>query len=310
MFSMYISITKGQRSSFKTFLSGGNKEITISQEFLKDQLKCFRLYHCFNEADDHTMCNTIEKAEIFKTKEINCNPWGLTLTGNDMECMSLFLTSSFNKEWEWLYLDDCHIQDKEFNCLYQGLQHGKDITINNLSLGYNLLTMQSSSLISKFTVRHKVKTLKITGNHTVGEDQRLYSMLIDPSNTLMKLIMSYTKLSSKAATALFIALQDNKKLKQLMIQGNDITDRACDAITTTLQRNSCLVRLSMWRNPLTSEGMKNIVQCLMVNNTLQLLELPKCPQDIQKNIAYLQEVINKNRESQEHQVKLDIHFSY
>ena len=308
VFSMYISITKGQRSSFKTFLSGENKEITISQEFLKDQLKCFRLYHCFNEADDHTMCNTIEQAKIFETKEIN--PWGLTLTGNDMECMSLFLTSSFNKEWEWLYLDDCHIQDKEFNFLYQGLQHSEDITINNLSLGYNLLTMQSSSLISKFTVKHKVKMLKITGNYTVGEDQRLYSMLTDPFNTLIKLIMSYTKLSSKAATALFEALKDNKKLKVLMIQGNDITDRACDAITTALQRNSCLIRLSMWRNPLTSEAMINIVQCLTDNSMLQLLELPKCPQDIQKNIAYLQEVINKDRESQEHQVKLDIRFSY
>ena len=311
VFSMYILITKGQRPSFKIFLSGGNKEITISQEFLKDQLKCFRLYRCFNEADDHRMCNTIEQAEIFEGKEINCNPWGLTLTGNDMECMSLFLTSSFNKEWEWLYLDDCNIQDKEFNFLYQGLQHSEDVIINNLSLGYNLLTMQSSSLISKFTVKHKVKMLKITGNHTIGEDQRLYSMLIDPSTTLMKLIMSYIKLSSKAATALFIALKDNKKLKQLMIQGNDITDRACDAITTALQRNNCLVRLSMWRNPLTSEAMKNIVQCLMLNNTLQLLELPKCPQDIQKNITDLQEIINNNRESQELQPKkLDIHFSY
>ena len=308
MFSIYISLTKGQRSSFKTFLSGGNKAITISHKFLKDQLKCFRLYHCFNEADDHAMCNTIEQAEIFEAKDIN--PWGLTLAASDMECISLFLTSSFNKEWGWLYLDDCRIQDKEFNILYQGLRHSRDITINNLSLGYNLLTTQSSSLISKFTVKHKVKMLKITGNHTVGEDQQLYSMLTDPSNTLKKLIMPYTKLSSKAATALFNALKDNNKLKELMIQGDDITDGACDAITTALQRNSCLVTLSMWRNPLSSEAIINIVQCLKVNNTLQLLELPKCPRDIQKNITYLQEIINKKRESQECQVKLDMHFSY
>ena len=308
MFSIYISLTKGQRSSFKIFLSGGNKAITISHEFLKDQLKCFHLYRCFNEADDHAMCNTIEQAEIFEAKDIN--PWGLTLAASDMECISLFLTSSFNKEWGWLYLDDCHIQDKEFNILYQGLRHSRDITINNLSLGNNVLTTLSSSLISKFTVKHKVKMLNITGNHTVGEDQRLYSMLTDPSNTLKKLIMPYIELSSKAATALFNALKDNNKLKKLMIQGNDITDGACDAITAALQRNSCLVILSMWRNPLSSEAIINIVQCLKVNNTLQLLDLPKCPQDIQKNITYLQEIINKKRESQECQVKLDIHFSY
>ena len=52
MFSMYISLTKGQQLSFKAFLSGGNKEIAIADEFLEDQLKCFRLYQYFNEAKD------------------------------------------------------------------------------------------------------------------------------------------------------------------------------------------------------------------------------------------------------------------
>ena len=38
MFSLYISLTKGQRPCFKHFLCGGNKAITISVEFLNDQL--------------------------------------------------------------------------------------------------------------------------------------------------------------------------------------------------------------------------------------------------------------------------------
>ena len=59
MFSIYISHTKGQRPSFKRFLSGGNKAITIADKFLKDQLKCLQLYCCFNKAGDHTLCNTI-----------------------------------------------------------------------------------------------------------------------------------------------------------------------------------------------------------------------------------------------------------
>ena len=308
MFSIYLSLTKGQHPSFKTFLSGENKEISISDEFLKDQLKCFRLYHCFNEANDYAMCCTIEQAKSFEAKEISL--WGTSLTGNDMKCMSLFLSSSFNKDWEWLFLDDCHIQDRDFNILYQGLQHKRDVTITNLSLGYNLLTTQSSFLISKFTVKHKVKVLKITGNEIVGEDHQLYLMLIDPSNTLKELILAYTKLSSEAAIILFKALRDNGQLKVLKIQGNDITDNACDAITTTLQSNSCLTTLSMWRNPLSSEAMINIVSCLKVNNTLKLLGLPKCPQDIQENIRSLQGTINKERESQNCQVSLDIYFSY
>ena len=97
-----------------------------------------------------------------------------------MECISLFLTSSFNKEWKDLDLDDCHIQDKGLNILYRGLRHCSDITINRLVLSYNGLTTQSSSLISELTVKCKVKVLVITGNYTIGEDQQLYSMLTNP----------------------------------------------------------------------------------------------------------------------------------
>ena len=100
VFSIYISLTKGQRSAFKKFLSGGNKAIAIDDNFLKDELRCLRLYRCFNEAGDHTLCNTIERANIFHNREINLG--GTTLTDSDMECISLFLTSSFNKEWKVL----------------------------------------------------------------------------------------------------------------------------------------------------------------------------------------------------------------
>ena len=52
----------------------------------------------------------------------------------------------------------------------------------------------------------------------------------------------------------------------------------------------------------------NIVKCLKVNDTLQLLGLPKCPEDIQKNIRSLQEVVHKERKSRGCQVKLKIKF--
>ena len=308
MFSIYISLTKGQRSSFKKFLCGGNEAIAIADKFLKDQLKCLRLYRCFNEAGDHTLCNTIERANIFHDREIRL--LGTTLTGSDMECISLFLTSSFNKEWERLSLYDCHMQDKGLHTLYRGLRHCSDITINYLKLINNGLTTQSSSLISQLVVQYKVKELRINDNNTIGEDQQLYSMLTNPSNVLEILIMVHTKLSSTAATDLFTAVKENNKLKVLIINYNDITDDACAAITTALERNSCLVKLSMYDNPLSNEAIVNIVRCLEVNNTLQLLGLPNCPQDIEENIRSLQEVVNKKRESRGYQVKLEIKFSY
>ena len=222
VFSIYTSLTKGQRPSFKTFLSGGNKAILISHEFLKDQLKCLQLYRHFNEADDHTMCRAIEQAPIFNGQVISL--LNTTLTASNVECVSLFLTSSFNKEWHQLDLGVCHIQDKGLNILYHALCHSTDVTINDLRLDANNLTSQSASLIGEITVKCKIKDLNICVNVNIGENQQLYSMLTNPSNTLESLNMQFTMLSSKTAIVLFTALKVNDNLKELYLSHNDITD--------------------------------------------------------------------------------------
>ena len=254
------------------------------------------------------MCKIIERAEIFMSKTIDLV--GTTLTASDMECISLFLTSSFNREWERLNLHYCHIQDKGLNILYRGLRQNSNVTINQLKLISNGLTRQSSSLISEITIKCKVKMLWNSDNYTIGEDQQLFSMLTDPSNVLERLSMWGTGLSSSAAIALFTILKDNNKLKKLYIDGNAITDDALDAITTTLESNNCLVILGMYGNPLSSEAITNIVECLEVNNTLQLLGLPNFPYGIQQNIRSLKEVVIKRRESRGCLVKLEINFGH
>ena len=304
MFSIYVSLTKGQRPSFKHFLCGGNKAIAISDKFLNNQLQCLRLYRCFHEAGDDDICKTIERSVTFSGKVINLR--GNSLTASDVECITVFLTSSFHKEWVWLNLSNCYIQDHGLHILHRGLLHCRKITIDKLWLRYNGLTTQSSSLISDIVVTCEVKGLEINGNDTIGENEQLYSILSNPSTMLEELDMDNTKLSSRAAIALFTALKDNNKLKELDIAFNAITDDACAAITTALERNSCLVTLYMDNNPLTGEAIVNIVNGLKVNNTLELLWLPSCPEDIEKTISSLQEVINKNRESRGCRVKLEI----
>ena len=306
MFSIYVSLTKGQRPSFKHFLCDGNKAIAISDKFLNNRLQCLRLYRCFHEAGDVDICKTIERSVTFSDKRINLR--STSLTASDVECVTVFLTSSFHKEWVWLYLYNCYIQDHGLHILHRGLLHCRKITIDQLQLDYNGLTTQSSSLISDIVVTCEVKLLRIDGNDTIGENEQLYSILSNPSTMLEELYMMNTKLSSRAAIAVFTALKDNNKLKGLYIAYNAITDDACAAITTALERNSCLVRLSMYSNPLTGEAIVNIVNGLKVNNTLAVLWLPKCPEDIKKTISSLQEVINKNRESRGCQVKLWIDY--
>ena len=306
MFSIYVSLTKGQRPSFKHFLCGGNKSMTISDKFLNDQLQSVRLYRCFHEAGDVHICKTIEQSVKFSDKEVDLS--GTRLTASDVECVTVFLTSSFNKEWVGLNLWRCYIQDHGLHILHRGLLHCSNITIDLLELTYNGLTTQSSSLISDITVKCKVKTLVITGNDTIGDNKQLYSILSSPSTMLEELWINYTKLSTRGAIALFTALKDNNKLKWLYIDRNAITDDACDAITAGLKKNNCLVKLYMGNNSLTGEAIVNIVNSLKVNNTLVALGLPECPEDTKKTISSLQQVINKKRKSQGCQVKLEIYY--
>ena len=163
MFSIYVTLTKGQRSSFKHFLCDRNKAITISDKFLKNQLQSICLYRCFHKAGNVDICRTIEQSVTFYNKEINLS--SNSLTAIDVECVTIFLTSSSLKEWATLNLYGCYIQDHGLHILYRGLLHCSDVTVNTLWLQFNGLTTQSSSLISDITVRHKVKVLWISGNY-------------------------------------------------------------------------------------------------------------------------------------------------
>ena len=304
MFSIYISLTKGQRPSFKHFLCGGNKAIAISDKFLNDKIRCFQLYRCFHEAGNDDICKIIERSVRFSNIQIDFR--NATLTATDMENVTVFLTSSSHKEWVRLDLSRCYIQDHGLHILHRGLLHCSDVTIIKLSLAFNGLTIQSVSLISDITVSCNVKELRLNGNYTIGEDEQLYSILTNPSTMLETLDMYNTQLSSTAAITLFNTLKDNNKLKQLYICENCVTDDTSDAITTALERNSCLVELHMDHNPLTDEAIINIVNSLKGNNTLAVLWLSRCPNNIKKRISSLQEVINEKRESRGCQVKLSI----
>lgn len=318
-----VSLTKGQRPSFKQYLGGLERfpftEIatiidemcTINDKFLDNQSKCFRLYRYFSEVNDYALCNIIEHAKAFNCKIIQLggkDSPGFWLTSpNDIESLAVFLASSisFHKKWDELNIYSRYIQDIGFRILNHGLR-SSNVIIDSLHLKSNVLTAQSSSLISKFTVRHKVKILEIANNDTIGEDQQLYSMLTDPCNVLEELNMSVTKLSSTGAIALFKGLEDNNKLKRLYLDRNNITDDASGAIVTALESNKCLTTLLMSNNPLSSKAIKHIVQCLVVNNTLEYAGFPKCPKNIQSDIMSLQGIVNKKRESQRCEVKLKV----
>ena len=304
MFAMYTSLTKGQRSAFKQFLSGGEDTIAIAEIFLKEQLKCLRLFRSFHEANDEAMYTSIQQTQIFDNKVIDLS--STSLSPYDIECVTLFLTCSPHKEWKKLNLSWCHIQDHHVSILLRDLM-SHDVTITHLYLSHNGFTRSSS--ISDLIIHCRVEVLYISDNRTIGEDPALYNMLTHPSSRLVKLYMSYTSLSSPSAITLFTAISKGNKLKLLHINGNLITDEACDVIATTMKNNTSLVWLWIWGNEISGEAAQRLLQALYNNNTLEGLYLPSdgYTEDVKKRIRSLQEVINKNRKSRGCQTKLNIH---
>ena len=192
--------------------------------------------------------------------------------------------------------------------LYRGLK-SCNVTITSLRLPYNRLTKSSSSAITDITISCRVKILVISGNETVGEDERLYSIISDPSSMLEELHMSSTKLSSNAEIKWFTALSEGKKLRILWIRYNNIADGACDAIIMAMKKNTSLVKLRMYGNRINGECAQLIVQSLQHNNTLHVLRLPHYSDDVKMLIRLSTEEVNKNRENCECQVKLNVEFS-
>mgnify|MGYP000375768521 CR=1 FL=1 len=156
----------------------------------------------------------IEQSKVFKTQLINLRC--TRLTTSDVECAAIFLHSSSHKTWKELQLSYCYIQNHGLTILHRRLRQS-DITIVELSLDSNELTKLSSPLVSEITIHCKVKQLKINGNSTIGEDERLFLILTDPSSVLKVLSMNHIKLSQATTTNLFVALKDNNTLKKLIV---------------------------------------------------------------------------------------------
>ena len=304
MFAIYMTLTKGQRASFKQFIQPswlqwikglltGEK---VENRFLEDKIKSFHLFRCFYEAGDKEMCSSIENAKLFNSKKIDLFYNLITLSPSDVECMTVFLTCSSHKEWKLLELEYCYIQDYGVHILHRGLT-SCDVTITALSLCSNALTESSCSAIRDITISCRVKILSISSNSIIGEDDRLYSIISDSSSMLEELHMGSACLSIKAVFKLFAALGYSKKLRILNISCNFITDEVCDAIIVALKMNTSLVELCMFDNPISGECAQLIVEAVQHNNTLQLLYLPEYSKEVKKRIKLSAEEVIKKRQS-------------
>ena len=304
MFSIYISLTKGQRSAFKKFLSGGSDTVAISPKFLQDCLKCVRLFRCFYDVDDVKIYRSIQNAKMFHNKEV-VFPYSGRPSPYDIECATLFLTCAVHKQWNVVKMSGCQIQDHGFRVLHRGII-GTGISIKHLWLTDCGLTQSSASSVSDTTIQCRVEVLGVNGNRTIGEDYSLYEILSNPSSKLVELNLMNTGLTSDAAIALFHALTNSNLLLNLVISFNAITDEACDVIATSIKVNTSLVHLEMHRNKIGQKAALHVVQALGCDSSLVHLYLDSYSNQFEREIECIQTKLNEEREACGCQAKVDI----
>ena len=304
MFTIYITVTKGQRSSFRKFLSGGDDTIAIHSKFLKDELKSIHLYRCFNEASgDDRVCRTIERK--FSNGIVNFT--GTTLSTNAIENIAIFLTCSNIKQWKKLDLWACHIRDAGLRILLRIL-HSSTITIEDLWLSNNDLSSSSDGCLSDIVINCRVRVLMISYNKTIGQTEEFFPTILS-SPSLETLYIHDINLSSRAAIMIFTALKEKTKLKKLLMGDNDVTDDACDVIAETLQVNSTLEELYIHGNKISKEALQLILNSLRHNNTLTELLVPSnYSEGDNKQILALRDIVNDERKRRGCQAKLNVKF--
>ena len=306
MFTIYITLTKGQRSSFRKFLTGGDDTVAIHSKFLEDKLKSIHLYRCFNEAsgDDH-MCRTIERK--FSNGIIDF--MRAILSTNDIENIAIFLSCSNIKQWKTFNLWNCNIRDAELRILHRILL-SSTITIEVLWLTNNNLPSSSDGCLSDIVINCRVRALGVSSNKTIGQTEEFFPTILS-SSSLEELWIDDINLSSRAAIMIFTALKEKKtKLKRLSMADNDVTDDACDVIAETLQVNSTLEYLNIHGNKINKEALQLILNSLRQNNTLTELWVPSnYSKGDKKQILALQDIVNDKRKCCGCQAKLNIKFS-
>jgi len=307
MFSMYVALTKGQHSAFKQFLSDGNCVVRIADKFLKDQLKCLRLFKCFYEAEDEDMYNCIDKAPVFHNKVISLR--FSSLSSSDVECLGLFLTSSANKQWRALNLTNCYLQDYDVRTLHHAIVGTSPIIIEAVDLPANFITSSSDSCISDLVINCSVKSLCVSGNKSLGETIQFYTMISHPLSVLKELWLAGNRLTTMSATFLFKSLRKPNKLNSLIISDNLIDDGICDDVIQTLHMNPMLKRLVMSNNPITDDCAHKVVDSLFCNDVLSMLWLPAYSDELIKAMKDKQTKINENRKRNGYHIELELKFA-
>ena len=313
VFAMYVGLTKGQRPSFKTFLSTFGKTSAlptlftrgksqsgrrIANKLFEDDRKCLRLFQCFYEADDIEAKNMVVE-KIYDSKMIILHKNFKPLLPNNLQCLRFFLAKSSNKQWIELNLAQCCIGDAGIFVLHQILaKTNNGISIDEIILSNNSLTAHAMQEIAEIVNSCNVKVLDLSFNSI--ENSPPLKNLVLATSTLQKLDLSFNKLTSDGTITFFTSLSMNEliTLKVLEINSNSIDDKAVKVISQFLQENKSLDVFRIYGNLLSVDSRRQIVNSLQENDTLKEIMFDTCSEQLKHQLKSVERLINSKRNNE------------
>ena len=203
---------------------------TISQDVLKDPVKVFYLFQCFQEAQDNELCEILSRSFDSGVIDISNH----RLLPHQVGSLGFFLSRSHMK-WNELNLCNCHIGDHGMNIIHQHLCGGKanKQEITKIDLGGNDLTGASSHLVADIISHLQPHTLKLHANNITNV--RDISTAVSNTSTVKVLYMDINGTAQEVATSDMMIC-----LEELYISGNNLDNHGAELLTEGMRNSETL----------------------------------------------------------------------
>jgi len=276
---------------------------TISPDILKEPVKVFYLFQCFQEAQDNVLCEVLSKS--FNGGVIYNHH---SLLPYQVVSLGFFLSRSHSK-YTKLNLQGCHIGDYGMSILHQYLSGDKanKKEIKEIYLNLNDLTGTSSYLIGEIINYLQPHTLQLENNKitkvkdmstaviTTSTVKVLHMMfnditaqeavaISDMMICLEELNIGNNNLGNHGAKILSEGIMNTKTLRILNISHNHIGPSGTTSIANVLTNNTSLEELYMDYN-IVEAGAMAITKTITNNRALKILSLKGC--DLDKKSAMI-----------------------
>ena len=302
---MYVGITSGSTFALRHFLSGNRfqfysklfKKSKISNEYLKNKMKCLHLFQCLVEANKEGIMKSVN--QLFQNNQIDLSDQ--TLLPSDLNTLSFFLVRSINKEWDELDLSNCNIGRVGCNILCDGfLDKGARCIVTIKMINFSCNQLNCSSLIQLFGLFNSWHTSEIIITDEaildIKTDSKAIEDIVLQSDTLMLVfigsclysrniqlnkmvhILSNTTniksmyllncnwSSSDSKTAELLTLLDNQKLDKVRIIGPSLDILFITKMAVILLNNNDSVNMFVYDPTMPDEIADDISSLISSSN--------------------------------------------